>query len=206
MRRKQLNGSSTASAPMRRAGAFGRRRQRGTRRHRPNLPLSAANPARWPLLRAYLKLAEAAGATGLPTSVHHTAYNPTMQTIWSAFTARRPVKMTYVNAHGERRERIFETYGTLLRGMHSYLVGRDRPSGKSVPSAATASSAQSACPSAKEPTKSPPILPCTRINSCHLISRITHLSRQHLPSLRRSTSMSLSSSRKAGASWIGLRT
>ena len=92
--------------------------------------LSAANPARWPLLRAYLKLAEAAGVTGLPTSVHHTAYNPTMQTIWSAFTARRPVKMTYVNAHGERRERIFETYGTLLRGTHSYLVGRDRPSGE----------------------------------------------------------------------------
>lgn len=91
--------------------------------------LHAANPTRWPLMRAYLKLAEAAGAPEGIEAAHQAAYNPTMQTVWSAFAARRPVQITYVDAQAARSERIVEVYGTLLHGIYAYLVCNDRSRG-----------------------------------------------------------------------------
>lgn len=93
--------------------------------------LNAANPARWPLMRAYLKLAEAAGATAhVKTEQVSAAYNPTMQAIWCSLAARRPVRIAYVNSRGGHSERDLDVYGTLLRGSYTYLVGLDHASGE----------------------------------------------------------------------------
>lgn len=89
--------------------------------------LHADNPERWPLQRARLKLRELAGAHGeTPVAGEAVAFSPTLQTVWAAFTERRPARFTYQDAKGVEKDREVEVYGSFSQGNRSYIVGFDR--------------------------------------------------------------------------------
>lgn len=65
------------------------------------------------------------GAAPAPAAVH----TPETDAVWNAFATRRPLKFTYTNAQGERRERTANIYGVFERGGQSYFCGLDDATG-----------------------------------------------------------------------------
>lgn len=86
--------------------------------------LHADDPARWPLQVARTKLCEVAGLDpGATGEVGETKRDLTF--VWSAFSRRKPARISYRDARGRETSRVLDVYGMFEQGSCVYLVGFD---------------------------------------------------------------------------------